>query len=45
MNCIGNYNAQIATGIPNHIMMEVVDPGREKDIQNGMTILRMDLFI
>ena len=30
MNCIGNYNAQIATSIPNHIMMEVVDPGREK---------------
>ena len=30
MNCIGNYNAHIATSIPNHIMMEVVDPGREK---------------
>lgn len=30
MNCIGNYNAQIATSIPNHLMMEVVDPGREK---------------
>jgi|TARA_B110000263_G_scaffold91521_1_gene80024 L-alanine-DL-glutamate epimerase-like enolase superfamily enzyme len=30
MNCIGNYNAQIAVNIPNHVMMEVVDPGREK---------------
>ena len=30
MNCIGNYNAHIATSIPNHVMMEVVDPGREK---------------
>tara|TARA_B110000263_G_scaffold141896_1_gene123184 strand:+ start:1014 stop:2180 length:1167 start_codon:yes stop_codon:yes gene_type:complete len=30
MNCIGNYNAQIAVNIPNHSMMEVVDPGREK---------------
>jgi hypothetical protein len=27
MNCIGNYNAQIASTIPNHVMMEVVDPG------------------
>ena len=30
MNCIGNYNAQIASTIPNHVMMEVVDPGREQ---------------
>ena len=46
MNCIGNYNAQIATSIPNHLMMEVVDPGREKayskwnnNIDDGFVIM------
>lgn len=29
MNCPGNYMAHLAAALPNHMMMEVVDPGRE----------------
>jgi L-alanine-DL-glutamate epimerase-like enolase superfamily enzyme len=29
MNCQANFMAQIAAALPNHNMMEVVDPGRE----------------
>jgi len=29
MNCQANFMAQIAAALPNHTMMEVVDPGRE----------------
>lgn len=30
MNCQANFMAHLAAAIPNHSMMEVVDPGREK---------------
>ena len=29
MNCPGNYMAHVAAALPNHMMMEVVDAGRE----------------
>ncbi|MEX0762311.1 MAG: mandelate racemase/muconate lactonizing enzyme family protein [Dehalococcoidia bacterium] len=29
MNCQGNFMAHLAAALPNHMMMEVVDPGRE----------------
>jgi L-alanine-DL-glutamate epimerase-like enolase superfamily enzyme len=29
MNCQANFMAQVAAALPNHSMMEVVDPGRE----------------
>lgn len=29
MNCQANFMAQVAAALPNHAMMEVVDPGRE----------------
>lgn len=29
MNCPANYMAHLAAALPNHMMMEVVDPGRE----------------
>jgi L-alanine-DL-glutamate epimerase-like enolase superfamily enzyme len=29
MNCPGDYMAHLACALPNHTMMEVVDPGRE----------------
>ena len=29
MNCQANYAAHLAAALPNHMMMEVVDPGRE----------------
>jgi L-alanine-DL-glutamate epimerase-like enolase superfamily enzyme len=29
MNCQANFMAQLAAALPNHTMMEVVDPGRE----------------
>jgi L-alanine-DL-glutamate epimerase-like enolase superfamily enzyme len=29
MNCQANFMAHVAAGLPNHTMMEVVDPGRE----------------
>jgi len=29
MNCPGDYLAHLAAALPNHMMMEVVDPGRE----------------
>ncbi len=29
MNCPGDYMAHVAAAMPNHLMMEVVDPGRE----------------
>jgi len=29
MNCQANFMAQVAAALPNHTMMEVVDPGRE----------------
>src|SRR5690606_36032547 len=29
MNCQANFMASVAAAIPNHIMMEVADPGRE----------------
>jgi L-alanine-DL-glutamate epimerase-like enolase superfamily enzyme len=29
MNCPGNFQAHVAAALPNHNMMEVVDPGRE----------------
>ncbi len=29
MNCPGDYMAHLAAALPNHLMMEVVDPGRE----------------
>lgn len=30
MNCQANFMAHVAASLPNHSMMEVVDPGREK---------------
>jgi L-alanine-DL-glutamate epimerase-like enolase superfamily enzyme len=32
MNCQANYAAHLAAALPNHMMMEVVDPGREQCI-------------
>jgi L-alanine-DL-glutamate epimerase-like enolase superfamily enzyme len=33
MNCQANFMAHVAAALPNHSMMEVVDPGREHCIQ------------
>ncbi len=33
MNCPANYMAHLAAALPNHISMEVVDPGREHAMQ------------
>jgi L-alanine-DL-glutamate epimerase-like enolase superfamily enzyme len=45
MNCQANFMAQVAAALPNHTMMEVVDPGREhclkfdNDIEDGFIVL------
>jgi L-alanine-DL-glutamate epimerase-like enolase superfamily enzyme len=45
MNAQANYMAQVAAAIPNHWMMEVVDPGREQclkfdnRIEDGFIVL------
>lgn len=45
MNCQANFMAQIAAALPNHLSMEVVDPGREhclkfdNRIEDGFIIL------
>lgn len=45
MNCQANFMAQVAAALPNHNMMEVVDPGREhclkfdSHIEDGFIIL------
>ncbi len=33
MNCQANFMAHLAAALPNHMMMEVVDPGREQCIR------------
>ena len=33
MNCQANFAAHLAAALPNHMMMEVVDPGREQCIE------------
>ena len=38
MNCQANYAAHLAAALPNHMMMEVVDPGREHCIDFNHTI-------
>ena len=38
MNCQANYMAHLAAALPNHMMMEVVDPGREQCIEFNHTI-------
>lgn len=38
MNCQANFMAQVAAALPNHNMMEVVDPGREHCIKFDNTI-------
>lgn len=38
MNCQANFMAHLAAALPNHMMMEVVDPGRERCIRFGHTI-------
>ena len=38
MNCQANYAAHLAAALPNHMMMEVVDPGREQCINFNHTI-------
>ncbi|NKB71417.1 MAG: mandelate racemase/muconate lactonizing enzyme family protein [Candidatus Latescibacteria bacterium] len=38
MNCQANFMAHMAAALPNHSMMEVVDPGREHCIRFGHTI-------
>ncbi len=38
MNCQGNFMAHVAAALPNHMMMEVVDPGREQCINFNHTI-------
>ena len=48
MNAQANYMAQIAAALPNHNMMEVVDPGREHclkwnhRIEDGYIVLSDD---
>jgi L-alanine-DL-glutamate epimerase-like enolase superfamily enzyme len=45
MNCPANYMAHLAAALPNHVMMEVVDPGREpcfafdNRIEDGFIVL------
>jgi L-alanine-DL-glutamate epimerase-like enolase superfamily enzyme len=45
MNCPANYMAHLAAALPNHMMMEVVDPGREpcftfdNRIEDGFIVL------
>lgn len=46
MNCPGNFMAHVAAALPNHMMMEVVDPGWEVcftadtgTIENGFIVL------
>jgi len=45
MNCQANFMAQVAAALPNHLTMEVVDPGREhclkfdRRIEDGFIIL------
>ena len=45
MNCPANYMAHLAAALPNHMMMEVVDPGREpcftfdNTIEDGFIVL------
>jgi len=45
MNCPANYMAHLAAALPNHMMMEVVDPGREpcftfdNKIEDGFIVL------
>ena len=38
MNCQANFMAHLAAALPNHMMMEVVDPGREHCIKHRHTI-------
>ena len=38
MNCQANFMAHLAAALPNHMMMEVVDPGREQCIEFNHTI-------
>ena len=38
MNCQANFMAHLAAALPNHMMMEVVDPGREQCIRSPHTI-------
>ena len=38
MNCQANFMAHVAAALPNHMMMEVVDPGREQCIKFNHTI-------
>ena len=38
MNCQANFMAHLAAALPNHMMMEVVDPGREHCIQHRHSI-------
>lgn len=38
MNCHANFMAHVAAALPNHMMMEVVDPGREQCINFKHTI-------
>jgi len=38
MNCQANYAAHLAAALPNHMIMEVVDPGREQCINFNHTI-------
>ena len=45
MNCQANYMAHLAAALPNHLSMEVVDPGREhcldfdNHIEEGFIVL------
>ena len=45
MNCQANYMAHLAAALPNHMAMEVVDPGREhcltfdNAIEDGFIVL------
>jgi hypothetical protein len=45
MNCQANFMAHVAAALPNHSMMEVVDPGREhclkfdNHIEDGYIVL------
>ena len=38
MNCQANYMAHLAAALPNHLAMEVVDPGREHCLRFDNTI-------
>ena len=38
MNCVGNYMAHVATVLPNHIAMEVVNAGRDAALSVDNTI-------